>query len=159
MRFRLVQSKESFVNQAKNIGLGSEAAAFFPFTQTKIRTYLCVKEISSFNWTNCIRGIIPQQIIVAFVEHESYAGSYKKNPFAFENFGIRKINLKVNGTSYPATPYTPNFDSGDFMEMYDDFLRGIGYSEMNESSGVTKEEFRNHKMFTIFGKYFRKYCN
>ena len=41
------------------------------------------------------------------------------------------------------------------MEMYDDFLRGIGYSEMNESSGVTKEEFRNHKMFTIFGKYFR----
>ena len=158
MRFRLVQSKESFVNQAKNIGLGSEAAAFFPFTQTKIRTYLCVKEISSFNWTNCIRGIIPQQIIVAFVEHESCAGSYK-NPFAFENFGIQKINLKVNGTSYPATPYTPDFDSGDFMEMYDDFLRGIGYSEMNESSGVTKEEFRNHKMFTIFGKYFRKYCN
>ena len=76
-----------------------------------------------------------------------------------QNIGIQKINLKVNGTSYPATPYTPNFDSGDFMEMYDDFLRGIGYSEMNESSGVTKEEFRNHKMFTIFGKYFRKYCN
>ena len=37
------------------------------------------------------------------------------------------------------------------MEMYDDFLRGIGYSEMNESSGVTKEEFRNQKMFTTFG--------
>ena len=155
MRFRMVQTKDSFVNQAKSIGLGTEPTAFLPFTQTKIRSYLCVKEISSFIWSNCIRGIIPHQIIVAFVDHEAYVGSYKTNPFAFENFGIRKINLKVNGTSYPATPYTPNFDSGDFMELYDDFLRGIGYSELNESSGVTKEEFRTHKMFTIFGKYFR----
>ena len=39
--------------------------------------------------------------------------------------------------------------------MYEDFFLDIGYSEMNESSGVTKEEFRNHKMFTISGKYFR----
>ena len=41
------------------------------------------------------------------------------------------------------------------MEIYDDFLSGVGYSEMNESSGLTKEEFRRHNMFTIFGKYFR----
>ena len=41
------------------------------------------------------------------------------------------------------------------MVMYDDFLRGVGYSEMNDSSGISKEEFRKHKMFTIFGKYFR----
>ena len=81
-------------------------------------------------------------------------GSYKTNPFTFQNFGIRKINLKVNGVSYPATPYTPNFESGDFMVMYDDFLHGVGYSEMNDSSGISKEEFRKHKMFTIFGKYF-----
>ena len=41
------------------------------------------------------------------------------------------------------------------MPLYDDFLRGVGYSEMNESAGISKEEFRKHKMFTIFGKYFR----
>ena len=155
MRFRLVQACDNFVNQAKFIGLGNQAPAYYPFTQTKIRTYLCVKEISSFTWANCISGVIPQQIIVAFVEHEIFVGSYEKNPFAFENFGINEINLKVNGASYPATPYTPNFDSGDFMEMYYDFLRGAGVSEVNESLGITKAQFRNHKMFTIFGKYFR----
>ena len=80
MRFRLVQAKDSFVDQAKSVGLGNQPPAFFPFTQTKIRTYLCVKEISSFEWANSIRGIIPHQIIVGFVEHESYVGSYKKNP-------------------------------------------------------------------------------
>ena len=90
MRFRLVQAKESFVNQAKSIGLGTTSPAFIPFTQTKIRTYLCVREISSFTWANCIRGVIPQQVIVAFIDHQGYVGNYKKNPFAFQTFGIQK---------------------------------------------------------------------
>lgn len=156
MRFRLFQAKDMFVNREKSIGLGNSAPAYYPFTQTKIRTYLCVKEVSSFTWANCIRGTISHQIIVGFVEHDSYVGSYKKKPFAIENFGIDKINLKVNGSSYPATAYTPNFDSGDFMELYDDFLRGVGVSELNETIGMTKTEFKNHKMFAILGKYLRK---
>ena len=155
MRFRLVQAQESFVNQAKAIGLGTSSPAFIPFTQTKIRSYLCVREVSSFNWTNCIRGVIPHQVIVAFVDHQGYTGNYKKNPFAFENFGIQKINLKVNGTSYPASPYNIDFENGDFMEIYDDMLRSVGFSEINESAGISKSEFRSHKRFTTIGKYFR----
>ena len=155
MRFRLVQAQESFINQAKAIGLGTASPAFIPFTQTKIRSYLCVSEISSFNWTNCIRGVIPHQIIVAFIDHAAYTGNYKQNPFAFENFGIQKINLKINGTSYPATPYNVDFENGNFLEIYDDMLRSVGFSEINESAGISKSEFRNHKFFTIFGKYFR----
>ena len=155
MRFRLVQAQETFVNQAKAVALGTTSPAFIPFTQTKIRSYLCVKEVSSFNWTNCIRGIIPHQVIVAFVDHQAYTGNFKKNPFAFENFGVQKINLKVNGQSSPATPYNVDFENGDFMDIYDDMLRSVGFSEINESAGISKSEFRSHKFFAIFGKYFR----
>ena len=155
MRFRLVQAQESFNTQAKAVGLGTSSPAFIPFTQTKIRSYLCVKEISSFTWSNCIRGVIPHQIIVAFIDHQAYTGNYKKNPFAFENFKIQKINLKVNGISYPATPYNIDFENGDFLEIYDDMIRSVGFSEINESAGISKSEFRSHKFFTIFGKYYR----
>ena len=61
----------------------------------------------------------------------------------------------VNGISYPATLYNVDFESGDFMELYDDMQRSIGYSEINESAGINKTDFRTHKFFTIFGKYFR----
>ena len=37
MRFRLVQTQESFVNNSKSVGLGTANPAFFPFTKTKIR--------------------------------------------------------------------------------------------------------------------------
>ena len=159
MRFRLVQSQESFVNQAKAVGLGTTSPAFLPFTQTKIRSYLCVKEVSIFNWTNCIIGIIPHQVIVAFVDHQDNTGNFEKNPFAFKNFGVQKINLKVNGQSYPATPYNVDFDNEDFMNTYDDMLRSIGFLEINESAGISKSEFRKHKFFAIFGKYFRVLIN
>ena len=155
MRFRLVQTQESYVNNSKAVGQGTTSPAFFPFTQTKIRSYLCVKEISSFNWTNCIRGVIPHQVIIAFVDHQAYTGNYQKNPFAFETFGIQKINLKINGQSYPATPYNVDFENGDFLPIYDDMLRSIGFSEINESAGISKSEFRKHKFFAIFGGYFR----
>ena len=64
-----------------------------------------MREISSLNWTNCIRGVIPHQIMVAFFDHAAYTGNYKQNPFAFENFGIQKMNPKINGTIHPETPY------------------------------------------------------
>ena len=35
MRFRMVQAQESFVNQAKAIGLGTTSPALIPFTQNK----------------------------------------------------------------------------------------------------------------------------
>lgn len=41
------------------------------------------------------------------------------------------------------------------MEIHDDALRGMGYSEIKESSGLAKEELEKHKMFTIFGTYFK----
>ena len=150
MRLRLVQTQESFVNNSKSVGLSTTNPAFFPFTQTKIRSYLCVKEISSFNWTNCIRGLIPHQVIVAFVDHQAYTGNYQKNPFAFETFGIQRINLKVNGQSYHATPYSVDFENGDFLTIFDDMLRSIGFSEINESAGISKSEFRKHNFFAIF---------
>ena len=123
MKLPLFQTNQSFVNQAKSVGMGIMSLAFYPSTQTKIPTYLCVRETNSFSLANCIRGTIPQQIIIGFVNHQGYVGDYTKNPFAFETFGIRKINLKLNGMSYLAPPYNVNFDSGNFMEIYDDMIR------------------------------------
>ena len=90
MRFRLVQSQESYVNDSKAVGLETTNLACFSFTQTKIRSYLWIKEITSFNWTKRIRGVIPHQVIVAFVHHLAYTGNYMRSLFAFVTFEIKK---------------------------------------------------------------------
>ena len=104
MWFRLVQTQESYVNDSKSVGLGTTNPAFFPFTQTKIRSYLCVKEISSFNWTNCIRGVIPHQVIVAFVDHQAYTGNYQKKSICFWNFRNSKNKFKGKRSKLSCNP-------------------------------------------------------
>ena len=102
MRFRLVQAQESFVNQAKAVGLGTRSPAYIPFTQTKIRSYLCVKEVSSFNWTNCIRGVIPHQVIVAFVDHQAYTGNFKEKSIRLRKFWCTENKSKGKRTKLPS---------------------------------------------------------
>ena len=66
----------------------------------------------------------------------------------------------VNVISNPITQYNVYFENRDFMEFYDDMQRSIGYTEINKSAGISKTDFRTHKVFTILGKYFRinNYC-
>lgn len=66
VRFRLVQAQESIVNQAKTIGPGGTSPAFIQFAQTKIRSFLGVNELC-------------RQVIVAFVDHNAYTGTFKKS--------------------------------------------------------------------------------
>ena len=58
-------------------------------------------------------------------------------------------------TQSSAAPYNVDFDNGDSMDIYEDMLWSIGFSELKESAGISKSVFRNHKFFAIFGKHFR----
>ena len=152
LKFRLVEVDKKYLDLAKNVEFNT-APVYYPFCQTKIRTHLVTTGVSSFTWSNAIRGKIPDQIIIGFLDHEGYTLSLEKNPVDFQNFNINRICLKINGSSYPATPYTPDFDTGKYLVMYDDFLRGLGVSHENQSMGIQKQDFKEHKFFTIFGEY------
>ena len=52
------------------------------------------------------------------------------------------------------TPHDVYFDSGDFMDINDDMLRPIEFSEINESAGISKLKFRNLQFFEVNGKFF-----
>lgn len=114
MKFRLVQVKESFVGEAKKIANGSNIG-YYPFYQTKIRTNLITKNLSTFTWSNCVKGRLPEQLIVCMVKHASYVGSWKNNPYAFEPFDLNNIFLRINGSPYPVKSYNPDFTAGAFV--------------------------------------------
>jgi len=73
-------------------------------------------------------GVIPKQIIIAFVETAAFVGSQKLNPFNFQNFGRSRFNLKVNGQRVPEDPLRPDFTS---------FGQGLSqaYTHLHMSSG------------------------
>ena len=56
-------------------------------------------------------GPLPRQIIVGFVSHESFNGSYRTNPYVFENLKISSLSFKVNGENSPPDEYRPDFNA------------------------------------------------
>ena len=56
-----------------------------------------------------ITGPLPKQVIIGFVSHGAYNGSYKTNPYVFENLKISSLVFKVNGANSPPDEYEPDY--------------------------------------------------
>ena len=87
---------------------------------------------------------------MSFLDHTAYSGNFKKNPFAFENFGINGLCLRINGNSYPSKPYSVDFEEGKYSMLYDDMIRNIGIAHQNESAGISLETYIKHKLLWVF---------
>lgn len=68
LRLRLKQTNENFNYQANAMGIETEPPAILPFTQTKLRTFVSVKDVWSFVWSNWFRSTIPQKIILSLID-------------------------------------------------------------------------------------------
>ena len=149
LRFRLVETAKKISDEITKVNLGN-ANAFYPYYMTKIRTNLITQGIQSYIWPAAIRGKLPKQIILGFIDHTAYSGNFKNNPFAFENFDINGLCLRINGVSYPSKPYQLDFGEGNYSMLYDDLIRNIGIAHQNESVGISMHTYVHHKLLWVF---------
>ena len=86
-----------------------------PYLMQFIQGKHFVRTIPKNRWSyfesELITGPLPRQIIIGFVSHESFNGSYRTNPYVFENLKIRSLAFKVNGENSPPEEYTPDFNA------------------------------------------------
>jgi len=79
------------------------------FTQGKQYVTTIPKDRLSYFQPELITGPFPKQIIIGFVTHGAYNGSYSTNPYVFENLKIRSLVFKVNGVNMPPDEYEPDY--------------------------------------------------
>ena len=92
--------------------------AVYPFWKSTIKTYGIASGNFTFSCEDILSGMIPSKVLVAFVSSESYAGSYKFNPYNFANFDLNYLSLEIDGNSVPGRPYQPNFGTQDYAAEY-----------------------------------------
>lgn len=96
-------------------------------------------------------GRVPKLIIMAMCDNEALSGVYSKNPYNFQHYNVRHLDLRIDGMSKPILPLTPNFASKmctrEYMSLlesmsilgkdaclpfsYDDFLNGYTFFSWN----------------------------
>ena len=86
---------------------------------------------------------LPKHIIVGFVLTEAHVGSYKKNPFNFQNFKLNRMNLKQDGRRYPQEPLRPDYENGMFAREYNHLFMNTGKYRINSGNCISLEAFKD----------------
>ena len=126
----------------------------FHQNQRYLAPYTEIKEypltVGLNHWTMKITsgGALPKHAVVAFVETEALIGSYGKNPFNFQHFGINRINFKVNGMRVPQEPLQPDFENNIYMREFNHLFMNTGKYRVNSGNCITSKSFKNG--MTIF---------
>ena len=82
-----------------------------PFLQGKQIIHTIAEGRLSYMLHDLCGGLLPKQVLVSFVAHDSFNSSLKKNPYIFENLKISSLVFKVNGENSPPMEYRPDFTS------------------------------------------------
>lgn len=95
-----------------------------PFNANKGETSVMIQDPT--------RGRVPSKLYIGFVDAEAVDGSYEKNPWNFENLGIRSMQFYINGdtfrNAYVSTDkelnYAALFDKGPINLPIEKYLKG-----------------------------------
>ena len=125
--------------------------AIYPFSQKLVDTYNIAKGSFTFVKENLYRGRLPKMLFVTMVASEAFVGSYTRNPFNFQHFGVNMISLKKDGESIPAQAYEPNFTASNYLLEYMQLAYACNIA--NDTMGLlafSQDEYPNGYCFFVF---------
>ena len=113
-----------------------------PIDRSLLKTYTITRGLSDLSHYNIITGNqLPDQVIVAIVDHDAHTGTIGKNPFNFKDYDISEASLVVNGVHEPQELYKLYKSEGDKVDMYANFLENTGISTDDREIGITMEDY------------------
>ena len=98
-----------------------------PHTKVTLKTQTIPQGVTNFTIDNLFKGKLPSRIVAAMVADEAVSGTYWLNPFNFEHFDLNYLVLQVNSEFVPRIPFTPNFETHDYLSVYMGVLSALGY--------------------------------
>lgn len=117
-----------------------------PFSRSIIKRESIAQNSSNVHLT-LFNGELPRQILICFVRSDRLDGRKQLNPFKFDHFSVRYINLRVNGMSEPCKPYEPNFENGRISRELRALYDNTGILTGDTGYGITRSEFLNGLTF------------
>ena len=121
-----------------------------PFTKVQMKTLTIPQGVTNFQYDNLYLGNLPDRIALALVHDEAVTGSYTRNPFKFDHYGLTHLGLKVGGEQIPKIPYQPDFTTRDYLREYMTVLSALGFDMGPNCWDITPTEWANGYNIYVF---------
>jgi hypothetical protein len=115
-----------------------KTTAKYPIKRVEMKNVGISASNSTFS-QNLHSGIMPQRVVIGFIDAKALTGHYEKYPFNFHHFKIKEIELKVNDKSVPFNKVMTDFDSQKTLQGYHSLFTGI--DKLQEGNFITREDY------------------
>ena len=145
---------------AMDRGFASNGGGHYPFDTVKVQSYHIPKGQTVWELGNhslCLTGL-PRVLYMCLTTEKTYLGSLDTNPFSFKHFGLKEIQIQLDGRDlWYAGGIRVDFAGGDYSELYFELLQCLGYM-WNTHAGLDMSlaQYANDNVIVAadFGKKF-----
>lgn len=111
--------------------------------ETQLHKQVVPKHARSANFRIHTGGVMPKSIILAFVECTAAEGSFDRNPFYLQHFGLQECSLIINGEHYPSDKLHTNFLAPTPLTMraYHWMFENTGASDTDKGNSISWHGF------------------
>lgn len=124
--------------------------AKYPITRGEVKVLTIPSGIQGKTLDNVFLGQIPKRCVIGFVNNSAFNGSFTKNPYDFDNFGINTFSLYIDGMQIPSKALQPVFSNNLFTTTYHTLFSGTGIHFLNDGNNISRENYPNGYCLMVF---------
>ena len=99
---------------------------------------------------NVHNGQLPKRAFVAFVNHAAFNGSFKLNPYNYQNFGLCYLSFYLDGIQTPEKPFTPDFTNNLYVREYLSLFEATNQDNIDSCITIKREDFpKGNNIFAV----------
>ena len=95
-------------------------------------------------------GHMPRRIVIGFVSTDAYNGNFRSNPFNFQHFDIRRIQVVAAGVPRPYYALEMNFAKEKVARAYYHMLDGLNIGPEGPGNDISISDFIGGSTFFVF---------
>lgn len=133
--------------------------AYIPFVRTDARAFEVPQGSRHYRASSIFSGSVPVSALLVFLPTESLGyGEVTNNPLLFQayKYKVNYIQFFVNEKPVLSKPYTPNFETGEYVAEYNSLLRVLNLDQSRTGCSMTYTNFgEDYGIFAVSFQEFR----
>jgi len=119
-----------------------KATAKYPIKRVVVNTYTISQNMPNFTTPNLSSSVLPLRVIVGLVDSKAFNGSFKHNPFNFQHFNLRQIQLTLDSKNIPYYKGLDfDYESNRCLRGYYTLFEGIDKPVFMNGNDISRNEY------------------
>jgi hypothetical protein len=120
----------------------------YPIKRVETKTFTISSGVASITLDNVSLGPLPKKIVFALVTSKAYNGDLTENCFKFQNLGLSKVSVSIDGEEAPYSPLELDFSNFSYVKAYYTLFNGLDRACLDIGNNISFLDYKDG--YTMF---------